>query len=172
MAERSLITLITSDSVKVEVDSRISNLSGLIKDILEDSGTSEELPLPRISKQMLDILLEFTYHHNFNLPSSIPRPLNKTNFSEIIEDPWDVEFINRFSQEELNHLLVAADFMNFKPVLDLGCAFIASKLKGKEPETLLEEWEITEEITPEDDDKLKQENPWAFEGEYEPIRNA
>lgn len=170
MAEGTLIVLVTSDNVRVEVDTRISNFSGLIKDILVDSGVSEELPLPRISKHMLDILLQFAIHHNFNLPSSIPRPLNKSNFSEIIEDSWDVEFINRFTQEELNQLLAAADFMNFAPLLDLGCSFIASKIKGKEVETLLEEWGVTEETTPEEEDKLKQENPWSFEGEYETIR--
>jgi len=174
MAEGNNVTLVIYEGgqgeVEVQVDARIANLSGVIKDVIQDSGTSEPIPIFKVSKKMLNILLEFAQHHNYNLPAEIPKPLNKPSFTDIILDPWDIDFVKRFTMEEYNELMAAADFLNFTPVIDLMSAYIASQLKGKEVENLLEEWGITEEFTPEEEDKLKQENPWAFEGEYELIK--
>ena len=172
MAEGNMVILVIQEGgeVEVPVDARIANLSGIIRDVIQDSGTSEPIPIFKVSRNMLNILLEFAEHHNYNLPAEIPKPLNKESFTDIIVDPWDIDFVKRFSMDQYNELMAAADFLNFTPVLDLMSAYIASQLRGKDVETLLQEWNVTHEFTPEEEDKLKQENPWAFEGEYELIK--
>ena len=41
--------------------------------------------------------------------------------------PWYAHFISSFDERELHELLVAADYLAFKEVLQLGCAYIASR---------------------------------------------
>ena len=46
---------------------------------------------------------------------------------EDLVQPWYVQFITSFDDRELYELLVAADYLAFKEVLQLGCAYIASR---------------------------------------------
>ena len=52
MAEEQ-ITLVTSENERVTADPRMRNVSGLINNILEDSSTSEEIPLEHIKSATL-----------------------------------------------------------------------------------------------------------------------
>lgn len=167
MAESDRIVLVTKEGDRVEVDARLTSLSNLIRTIIEDSGLTEEIPLDQVTKPILSLILSYCEHHNYTIPAEVKKPLPSPKFSEAVEDQWDVQFVQGLQDEALIELVLAANYMDCKPVLDLCCAFIASKFKGKDIADLRAEYGIVEEFTPDEEDKLKQENPWAMEGDEE-----
>lgn len=62
-------------------------------------------------------------------------------------------------------LINATNYMDVKSLLDLCCAQVASTFKGKSIEELKANYEIKEDFTPEEEEKLKLEHPWAMEGD-------
>ena len=54
--------------------------------------------------------------------------------SEIVSQ-WDADFIE-IDQETLFELILATNYMDIKPLLDLCCARVASMIKGKTPEQI------------------------------------
>lgn len=45
-------------------------------------------------------------------------------------DPWDEEFIDIKNQEELLELLLAANYLDIKSLIELCCAKVATMIKG------------------------------------------
>ena len=45
-------------------------------------------------------------------------------------DPWDEQFINLPNQEELLELLLAANYLDIKSLIELCCAKVATMIKG------------------------------------------
>jgi S-phase kinase-associated protein 1 len=48
---------------------------------------------------------------------------------------WDAKFVD-IEQETLFELILAANYMDVKSLLDLTCAKVASMIKGKTPEQI------------------------------------
>ena len=66
-------------------------------------------------------------------------------------------------QEELFELILAANYMDIKPLLDLTCAKVATMIKGKTPEQIRKQFNIQNDFTPEEEEAVRAENKWAEE---------
>eukprot|EP00344_Euplotes_crassus_P003851 CAMPEP_0197011276 /NCGR_PEP_ID=MMETSP1380-20130617/57834_1 /TAXON_ID=5936 /ORGANISM="Euplotes crassus, Strain CT5" /LENGTH=57 /DNA_ID=CAMNT_0042433855 /DNA_START=37 /DNA_END=210 /DNA_ORIENTATION=- len=55
----TMVKLISQEGEIVEVDQETVMLSVLIKSMIDDSGTDEDIPLPNVSKSILEKVLEF-----------------------------------------------------------------------------------------------------------------
>jgi len=66
-------------------------------------------------------------------------------------------------QELLFELILAANYMDIKPLLDLTCAKVASMIKGKTPEQIRKTFNIQNDFTPEEEEAVRAENKWAEE---------
>ncbi|KAH8742893.1 Skp1 family, dimerization domain-containing protein [Diaporthe sp. PMI_573] len=51
-------------------------------------------------------------------------------------------------QEMLFEILLAANYMDIKALLDLGCKTVANMIKGKTPEEIRRTFNITKDFTP------------------------
>lgn len=58
---------------------------------------------------------------------------------------------------------MAANYLNIKSLLDLTCAKVASMIKGKSPEQIREMFGIENDFTPEEEEKIREENKWCEE---------
>jgi hypothetical protein len=56
------------------------------------------------------------------------QPLKSANMHEVVQE-WYANFVN-VDQEILFELILAANYMDIKPLLDLTCATVASMIKG------------------------------------------
>lgn len=55
------------------------------------------------------------------------------------------------------------NYLDSKSLLELACARIATIFKGVDIDTLRQRYGIEEEFTPEEEERLKAEYPWALE---------
>lgn len=58
-------------------------------------------------------------------------------------------------------LLQASNYLDIKPLLDVGCKTVANMIKGKSPEEIRKTFNITNDFTPEEEEQIRRENEWA-----------
>ena len=90
----------------------------------------------------------------------------KTEKEQTEKDQADKEFDNEFvkvDQATLFELILAANYLNIKTLLDLTCMTVANMIKGKTPEEIRKTFNIKNDFTPEEEEEVKKENAWAFE---------
>jgi len=130
-----LVELISGDKQSFSISERAAKLSGLISDMLEeddnDDGEIPSIPLPNVSGSVLGKVVDFMIYHIDNPMQDIEKPL-KGKIEEFICQ-WDIDFLN-IDSALLTELVMATNYLNIKPLLDLTCAKIASMIKGQSPE--------------------------------------
>ena len=156
-----MVKLTTMDGETVEVEKEIACKSILIRGIVDDSGVEEEIPLPANKRAILDKIIEYCKYIHTNTPPEIEKPLRTTQLSDVVND-WYAQFVN-IDQEVLFELILAANFMDIKSLLELACAKVASLIKGMTIPEIREFFNIENDFTPEEEAQIMDENRWAEE---------
>ena len=81
---------------------------------------------------------------------------------DLVVQEWYANFI-KIDQDTLFELILAANYMDIKPLLDLTCAAVASQIKGKSPEEIRKIFNIVNDFTPEEEAQVREENKWCEE---------
>ena len=127
-----------------------------------DSEDKElEVPIPNVTTNILKKVIEFGEHHLEEPMTEIEKPLKSHNMAQVVQQ-WYATFVD-VEQSILFELILAANFMDIKPLLDLTCATIASMIKGKTPEEIRQTFNIVNDFTPEEEEQVRQENRWCEE---------
>lgn len=147
-----------------EVSRQVSFMSQLCKNMAEDleEGDDPLIPLPNVEKEVLKKIIDYMEYHHEEPAAEIERPL-KTRLEDIICE-WDRGFLDEISTEDrvmLFKVILGANFMDIKDLLDLTCAKVASLIKGKTPEEIREMFGIENDFTPEEEQAIKEENKWC-----------
>ena len=116
-----LVKLTTLEGNVTSVPLKIISKSTLIKGLIEDAGTEEEIPIPNVKKEVLDKIIEFCTHIDTNSPPEIEKPLRSAAISDVVS-PWYATFID---------LILAANYLDIKSLLELSTAKVASIIKNK-----------------------------------------
>merc|ERR1719210_3335611 len=119
------VKLLCNDGDVVEVAVNAAEQSVLIK----ESGTEEEIPLPQVKKAILEKVIVFCSRMLDHAPPEIDKPLSHSDMAQVV-DQWHAEYID-IPQEELFELVMAANYLDIKPLLELSCAKVASQIKNK-----------------------------------------
>lgn len=128
------ITLISSDGERFAINTVFTNISTFITTALECDQTQKELDIPNVSGYTLKYIIAYMNYHKGVEPQPIQQPLRHVDFKDCCADPWDAEFITEvmnISRQDLYDLIMAANYMCIKSLLYLGCAKIASIIKGQ-----------------------------------------
>merc|ERR1712187_74324 len=78
----------------------------------------------------------YLQHHKGVAPQEIAKPIRSVKMEKIVEDPWDAKFINALNKKTVFQIILGANYMDIKSLLHLGCAKIATLIKGKSPEEI------------------------------------
>ncbi|KNA12383.1 hypothetical protein SOVF_126430, partial [Spinacia oleracea] len=70
---------------------------------------------------------------------------------------WDAEFMN-VDQNTLYDLILAANYLDIRSLLDLTCQTVANMIKGKNPEEIRKTFNIKNDFTPEEEQHVRKEN--------------
>jgi len=161
-APGSTITLVSSDGVPVVVDMEVAKRSILIKNMMDDIGetaSTEQIPIPNVNEAVLKKVIEWCTHHKSDPPVSADDDSDSRKKTTDIEE-WDQKFM-QVDQEMLFEIILASNYLDIKPLLDVGCKTVANMIKGKSPEEIRKTFNITNDFTPEEEDQIRRENEWA-----------
>lgn len=164
MSEQSIkVILVSKDGEQFTVDKEVALQSALVKTMLDEDEEepTQEIPLPNVSSKALVKIIEFCQYHHENGPmKEIEKPLTNTDLKVVVSE-WDGTFIQSFEQEDLFELILAANFIDLQPLLDLACAQVATQIKGKTPEEIRQTFNIENDFTPEEEEQIREENKWC-----------
>ncbi|RYP73156.1 hypothetical protein DL771_003792 [Monosporascus sp. 5C6A] len=156
------VRLQSNDGKQVEVDKQVAERSILIKHLLEDLGegsVNETIPVPNVNEAVLRKVIEWCEHHrNDPLQTTDEDSDNRKKTTDIEE--WDQKFM-QVDQEMLFEIILASNYLDIKPLLDVGCKTVANMIKGKSPEEIRKTFNITNDFTPEEEEQIRRENEWA-----------
>ena len=137
----------TQDDGKFEISYEAAKLSGLFSTFIDmhemDDEENEEkeeddkyILLPNIeSKELLAHVINFLEQYVKEPMNQIPKPVNSVNIKEMVGD-WYAEFITSFDEDVLMKIILASNFLDIKPLLNLGCAQVATQIRQKSPEEI------------------------------------
>jgi hypothetical protein len=88
------------------------------------------------------------------------QPLRSSNISDLVPE-WDAHFVD-IDNEFLFELILAANFMDIKELLDLTCGKVAAMVRNKSTEEIRREFHIQNDFSPEEEQLMAlQEQRWA-----------
>uniref|UniRef100_A0A7S3V2E4 S-phase kinase-associated protein 1 n=1 Tax=Aplanochytrium stocchinoi TaxID=215587 RepID=A0A7S3V2E4_9STRA len=156
------LNLVSQEREKFPVPKDVAEMSTLVKEMTEDDDDEDrDIPLPNVTSRVLKKVIEFCTHHRKEPMPEIEKPLKSSNMAEVVSE-WDANFVE-VEQELLFQLILAANYMDIKSLLDLSCAKVASMIKGKTPEEIRKTFNITNDFTPEEENCVREENKWSEE---------
>ncbi|CAI0547370.1 unnamed protein product [Linum tenue] len=117
--------------------------------MIEDDCADNGIPLPNVTAKILAMVIEYCKKHH----DSPKHEAMKT---------WDKKFV-KVDQDTLFDLILAANYLNIKELLDLTCKTVADMMSGKTPEEIRKIFNIKNDYTPEEEAEVRRENQWAFE---------
>ncbi len=177
MAKERQIVIITSDGDKFPVERKVAEKSILIKNMLknllppEDEQEDDdsdvdvdeddepiEIPTQNVRSAVMKNILEWCEHYkDYEFPDDEQDDDSKKSAPI---DPWDSNFLN-VDQEMLYEIILAANYLNIKPLLNAGCKVVAEMIRGKSPEEIRKTFNIVNDFTPEEEAAIRRENEWA-----------
>lgn len=78
---------------------------------------------------------------------------------------WERKLAQSLTHGVLFPLVVAANFLNCKPLLNVLCSEIANQIRGKTPQQLREHFNIKNDFTPEEQKQIEEDDRWLLGGE-------
>jgi len=145
----SEVRLLCSDGEEVEIDLDIAEKSVLIKGLIDDSGTEEQIPLPNVKRPILEKVITFCQHLKDHAPPEIEKPLKSVDMASVV-DAWYADYIN-LEQEVLFELIMASNYLDIKPLLELSCSKVASLIKNKSIQEIRKFFNIENDFSPEEE---------------------
>ncbi|UJR07686.1 hypothetical protein I4U23_011971 [Adineta vaga] len=157
------IKLQSNDGDTFDVDVEIAKQSATIKTMLEDLGMSEEddiIPLPNVNSAILKKVIQWATYHKDDPPPPEDDENREKNLADI--SSWDQDFL-KVDQGTLFELILAANYLDIKGLLDVTCKTVANMIKGKTPEEIRRTFNIKNDFTPQEEEQIKKENEWCEE---------
>lgn len=149
------IILLSNDNKEFKIDKELADKSVLIKNMLEDIGDSDSsIPLPNVNYNILEKVFKWCKYHKDD-PIQDEQQNGNTDINE-----WDQKYMD-VDQEILFDIILAANYLDIKQLLDLGCKTVANMIKGKSADEIRKTFNIINDFTPEEEEQIKKENEWA-----------
>ena len=159
------VNLMSQEGDQFEVEVKVAKMSELVKTMIpeeaDEDEEAQEIPLPNVKSHVLAKVIEFCRRYAEEPMSEIEKPLKSANMHEVVQE-WYANYVD-VDQELLFELILAANYMDIKPLLDLTCATVASMIKGKTPEEIRKTFNIVNDFTPEEEAQVREENKWCEE---------
>ncbi|XP_042397308.1 SKP1-like protein 1 [Zingiber officinale] len=153
--DKKKITLLSSDGEAFEVDAAVAMMSKTIEHMVEFDCVEDTIPLPNVTSRILVKVIEYCQKHVLDDPA-------KSSDDKAELKSWDDNFV-KVDQATLFELMLAANYMDIKGLLDLLCQSVADMITGKSPEEIRKTFNIKNDFTPEEEEKVRRESQWAFE---------
>jgi len=154
------VKLQSVDEQEFTVPVEVAKSSETIKHMIEDIGPEQAIPLPNVTGKILQKVITYCQYH-LEHPTPVSEEKKDDKRTDDIS-PWDLEFC-KVDQATLFELILAANYLDIRPLLDLTCKTVANMIKGKTPEEIRKTFNIKNDFTPEEEEQVRKENEWCEE---------
>lgn len=174
--EDGVASLETSDKQVFQVMTSVIKMSRTIRELIEDVGTAITIPLPNIDGKSFAKVIEWCRWHKEN---DAPEPVAPAPAADVPAEKippkkvplceWDLEYLKSMENEMLFNVILGANYLDIAKLLTVGCKGIAMQIKGKTPEEIRKIFNITNDFTPEEEERIRKENQWVEEEAATPV---
>ena len=151
------IKLQSSDEEIFEVDVEVARMSVTLRTMLDDLGIEEDdgepIPVQNVNSSILRKVIQWaTYHKN-----DPPTPEDDDNREKRTDDisSWDADFL-KVDQGTLFEIILAANYLDIKGLLDVTCKTVANMIRGKTPEEIRKTFNIKNDFTPQEEEQIRR----------------
>ncbi|KAF8753799.1 Skp1 family, dimerization domain [Rhizoctonia solani] len=150
------VTFQTSDNETIVVNWEVFRKFGIYSPQDDpDVRPRDPVSLPNVNAATFQKIVEYCEHHKDDVippPQEVDSFTNHIGFGSIQPiniDDWDRRFMQ--VEEKMNFdIILAANYLDIKPLLDLGTKTIGELIKGKSPEEIRRLLNIANDFTPEE----------------------
>ena len=168
----------TLDGGDFKVDWEVIEKSQTIKTMVEDLGIDQEsmgedtIPLSNeeVTSEVFEKVLEWLEHDRGN---AIPIDVDDDDEDDLFKEhtPIAIEHLDAWQQKYINipvpkmfPLLICANFLEIRGLLDLMAKAVALQMQGKTVEEMRKNLDLPDpKWTEEELQKLREESAWAFD---------
>ena len=158
----SSVKLQSSNDEVFDVESDVAKVPVTIKNMLDDlrgeDDDDDPIPVPNVNGAIMRKVIEWATHHKGDPPPPEDDEFKEKKLDEI--DPWDLGFL-KVDQGTLFELILAANYLDIKGLLEVTCKTVANMIKGKTPEEIRKTFNIQNDFTPEEEEQIRKENEWC-----------
>ena len=170
------LNVTTTDGETFKLDWEVAKQSQTIRTMLDDLGIKEDsnsddtIPLTNeeVTGPVFKKALVWMEKHKGNPEVKWPeededelKPKEHVSLSQL--NDWEKEYIN-MPVSEMFPLLITGNFLEIKGLLRLMVKAVALQIQGRSVEEIRKTFDIEDpKWTPEELQKLKEENAWAYE---------
>ncbi|KAJ1302833.1 hypothetical protein OPQ81_003137 [Rhizoctonia solani] len=157
------VTLQTSDNETLTVNWAVFRKFGILYSAQDDPAAPPQDPIPlQVDAATLKKVVEYCEYHKDDEDETTPQEHDSFENSPTEEQQiseWDSRFI-QVDDKMLFSIIIAANYLDIKPLLKLGAATVANLIKGKTPEEMRRILTAGNDFTPEEEAHIMRENEW------------
>lgn len=157
----AIVNLKTGDEETIEVAGFVAMKMGTVRDMLESELEKESgyIPLPNVSAQILEKAIEFLGYHTDNpYLEEDEETKKKKSFTEFCKrTDWDKQFTDSLSDNQLFGLMVAANYLDSKPLLDVCAKTVADIIRNLDGTDIRGRFNLKPCFTPEEEAQVREE---------------
>lgn len=157
-ADMITITIESNDNQQFTLEEEKALNSETIRHLVEDAGTDDTIPLSNVTGKVLEKVVVFLNEYTAPVVEEDTQKEKRTDDLT----PWELDFF-KVDQAMLFELILAANYLDIKPMLDTACKTVANMIKGKTPEEIRKTFNIKVDFTPEEEEQVRKENEWCEE---------
>nr|GMC64577.1 SKP1-like protein 1A [Ipomoea batatas] len=150
MSSTKMIILRSSDGEIFEVEEGVAIEMQMIKYMIDDECVDTTIPIANVTGKILAKVIEYCKSH---------AEAAKTSQDDLKD--FDANFI-KVDHETLLDLIIAANFLNIKSLLDLTCQTAANLIEKMTVEEVRKFFNIQNDFTPEEEEEIPQLSLRAF----------
>jgi S-phase kinase-associated protein 1 len=143
-----IISLKTVDGEIFEIQPSVAKQMKTVQGLIEELGENVTIPLKKVFSKELPKIIEYC---------------KKEIAGEITKD-FEAEFAKDLNDEEVKVLFLAANYLEANNLFEFLSQNIADRLESKSVEYARKFFGVTNDFTPEEESKLREERVWSFRG--------
>lgn len=158
METKELFTIVLDDGSEYVCEAkRFVTIKNLLDDI--DDEDENPLPVPGISKEIFELVIKFMELHPSEEDIKNSTEEGQQELRVNCLEQKDIDFF-KMELKIIFELILAANYLDFKLLLEYSCKNIAEMIKGKKPDEIKKVFGVEGDFTEEEKDQVITDNPW------------
>lgn len=163
--DETLVELISEDGLPFKIPRKSIKKIGLFRPAAEDHEM-QSFPVHAVTSNILSKVIKYLELHAEDEDDDKQNADAKDDFYTPYSDlllPKDRTFLSSIDLLELIELTKAANYLDISELLELCCRAVAGHMRGLTTEELRAKFNIVNDFTPEEEERIKKDISWCIE---------